>query len=236
MRVLICDDDQNITEQLEKYIVEFFRHGKLDVPVIQSYNSGESLLSDSESKDIVFLDVEMPGLDGIFVGRELKKQDSNTIIFIITSYVEYLDDAMRFHVFRYLSKPLDKQRLFRNLRDAVSIYMASTVKVAIETKEGVHTVLASKIIAVQAQGRKVTVHTVGEDYQSVQNMRYWTETLCENCFYQTHRSFIVNMEYVDDFDHTVISLCQNRLRAYLTRRKYREFKAVYLLYLESTRK
>lgn len=166
----------------------------------------------------------------------LKKENPESIIFIITSYAEYLDEAMRFHVFRYLSKPLDKQRLFRNLKDAISIYMASTVKIAIETKEGIHAVWASKVILVEAQGRKVMIHTVGQDYQSVQNIRYWAETLCEKCFYQTHRSFIVNMEYVDDFDRTVISLCQNRLQAYLTRRKYNDFKAAYLLYLESMRK
>lgn len=236
MRIVLCDDDKAFVQQLDKALQEYFQEIHTKCPEIACFYSGEELLADTGAKDIVFLDIEMNGIDGICAGSVLKKENPESIIFIITSYAEYLDEAMRFHVFRYLSKPLDKQRLFRNLRDAVSIYMAFTVKVAIETKEGVHTVLASKIIAVQAQGRKVTVHTVGEDYQSVQNMRYWTETLCENCFYQTHRSFIVNMEYVDDFDHTVISLCQNRLRAYLTRRKYREFKAVYLLYLESTRK
>lgn len=91
-------------------IAEFFRRMKIKVPEIQSYNSGEALLSDTGSKDIVFLDIELPGLDGIFVGRELKEKNHNVIVFVITSYAEYLDDAMRFHVFRYLSKPLDKQR------------------------------------------------------------------------------------------------------------------------------
>lgn len=64
----------------------------------------------------------MPGLDGIYVGNELKKKDKDIIIFIITSYSEYLDEAMRFHVFRYLSKPIDRQRLFRNLKDALDLY------------------------------------------------------------------------------------------------------------------
>ncbi len=64
----------------------------------------------------------MPGLDGIYVGNELKKKDKDIIIFIITSYSEYLDEAMRFHVFRYLSNPIDRQRLFRNLKDALDLY------------------------------------------------------------------------------------------------------------------
>lgn len=64
----------------------------------------------------------MPGLDGIYVGNELKKKDKDIIIFIITSYSEYLDEAMLFHVFRYLSKPIDRQRLFRNLKNALDLY------------------------------------------------------------------------------------------------------------------
>lgn len=74
------------------------------------------------------LDVEMPGFDGIYVGNELKKQNESVIIFIVTSYLEYLDAAMRFHVFRYLSKPIDKQRLFQNLDDALELYYSINQK------------------------------------------------------------------------------------------------------------
>jgi len=77
----------------------------------------------------------------------------------VTSYSEYLDDAMRFRVFRYLSKPLDKQRFFRNMKDAVDLYNTMTVKIPIETKQGVHTLPASSVITVEAHGRKVTIHT-----------------------------------------------------------------------------
>ncbi|MCQ5300311.1 response regulator, partial [Blautia wexlerae] len=70
------------------------------------------------SKDIVFLDIEMRGMYGIYVGNELKSEIRNVIIFVVTSYSEYLDEAMRFHVFRYLSKPLNNQRFLRNLKDA----------------------------------------------------------------------------------------------------------------------
>lgn len=81
----------------------------------------------------------------------------------MTSYSEYLDEAMRFHVFRYLSKPLDKQRFFRNMKDAVDLYNTMTIKIPIETKQGVHTLPASSVIAVEAQGRKVVIHTTQRD-------------------------------------------------------------------------
>ena len=74
----------------------------------------------------------MPGMNGIYVGNELKRVNENVIIFIVTSYSEYLDEAMRFRVFRYLSKPLEKQRFFRNFRDAIDLYHTMTVRIPIE--------------------------------------------------------------------------------------------------------
>ncbi len=237
MRVLICDDDPNMIEQLGKYIIEFFQHLKLDVPIVQSYDSGESLLSDSEPKDIIFLDVKMPGLDGIFVGRELKKRNPNTIIFIVTSYVEYLDDAMRFHVFRYLTKPLDKQRLFQNMKDAIQLYNSTNIKIPIETKDDVYTVSVSDIILVEAKGTSILIHTLNRDFTPVHNLNYWVQTLNFPCFFRSHRSFIVNMKYISHFDHLLIYLCYNQheYTAYLTKRRYSQFKKAYFLYLESMR-
>jgi two-component system LytT family response regulator len=235
MRIIICDDDTLIIEQLKKYIESYFESCHLKCPTLVSFTSGESLLADKGEKDMVFLDIEMTGLNGIYVGNELKKSNKNVIIFVVTSYSEYLDEAMRFHVFRYLSKPVDVQRFNRNLKDAITYYNSITTKIPIETKQGVYSFPASQIIAIEAQGRKVIVHTSKQDFDSIHNMDYWLAQLPKNSFFQTHRSFIVNFEHVVDFDHTTIHLSDCQLKAYLTRRKYSSFKNAYLLYLESTR-
>lgn len=235
MRILICDDDHLIHELLQKYLKLFFQNIYVKCPEIICFSDGESLLADKGKKDIVFLDIEMPGMNGIYVGNELKKANSNIIVFIITSYSEYLDEAMRFHVFRYLSKPLDMQRLFRNMKDAIELYNTISVKIPVETKTGVHTLPASSVITIEAHGRKVIVHTTKCDLDSIHTIQYWAELLPGNCFFQTHRSFIVNFEHVTDFDHSLVHMAGGQFHAYLTRRKYNLFKEAYLLYLESTR-
>ena len=235
MRILICDDDDLTIKQIRKYCQFFFDKIEAKCPELVCFSDGETLLSDEGEKDILFLDVEMPGMNGIYVGNELKMRNENIIIFIVTSHSEYLDEAMRFHVFRYLSKPLDKQRFFRNMKDAVDLYNSTTVKIPIETKQGVHTLPASSIVAIEAQGRKITVHTVKGDFESVHTIKYWENLLPKNHFFQTHRSFIINFEHVTDFDHTLVHMSDNQFHAYLTKRKYSAFKEAYLLYLESTR-
>ena len=91
-----------------------------------AYTSGDDLLLKERYADIAFLDVEMPGRSGIHVGARLKEYNPKIKVFIVTSFPDYLDEAMRFQVFRYLSKPIDKSRLFRNLKDAVYLHNMET--------------------------------------------------------------------------------------------------------------
>ena len=71
MRIIICDDDSLVSNQLKEYIKNYFEQHKLKCPEIVIYENGEALLSDEHDKDIVFLDIEMPGLSGIIVGMNI---------------------------------------------------------------------------------------------------------------------------------------------------------------------
>ena len=234
LRVAICEDVLSELQKQTQIIQSIMARLSKNVKFF-CFRSGEELLMETDTTgnmDIVFLDVEMPGLSGISVGTSLKKSNPDVIIFIVTSYSEYLDDAMRFHVFRYLSKPIDKQRLFRNLKDALSLYHSLHIRIPVETRQGIYSIPAADIVCVEADQRKVIIHTTTDHFLSVHTIQYWIQTLTMNCFIQTHRSYIVNMAHITHFDHQLIYFDIN-LTAYLTRRKYRVFKEAYLLYLES---
>lgn len=235
MRIVCCDDDVKIGEQLKEYLQLYFKKISTPFPNYSFFTSGEELLKDNEIIDIAFLDVEMKGLSGIHTGAELKRKNPNIIIFIVTSYPDYLDEAMRFHVFRYLSKPIDKNRLFRNMKDALFRYSSVSKKIQIETKELTDIVYMNNIIFIEARERKIFVYTQKKIYESIHKMQFWLEKLPQSCFFQTHRSYIVNLSYVSSYDNTFINLCDNKYTAYLTRRKYTLFKKAYIMYLESMR-
>ena len=67
MRILICDDDDLIIEQIKKYLKNYFEYNHLKCPETVCYSDGESLLADKGDKDILFLDIEMPGMNGIYI-------------------------------------------------------------------------------------------------------------------------------------------------------------------------
>jgi len=235
MRVLFCDDNQEILVQLQKYVAEFFKGLGKQLPYMAAYRSGDELLLRETHADIAFLDVEMPGRSGIHVGARLKEINPKVKIFIVTSFPDYLDEAMRFQVFRYLSKPIDKNRLFRNLKDAVYLYNIETHAVPVKTRDGVVTLQANQIICVETDSRKTYIYTRSDIIQSVDNMECWQEKLTLPCFYMPYRSFIINMQYVISFNRDTIKLqCGNFVKeAYLAKRKYNEFKERYLMFMES---
>lgn len=235
MRILFCDDDPGILQLLSQYIEEFFTDLGGPQPETAAYTSGEVLLENEDKADIAFLDVEMPGINGIQIGAKLKEQNARIKIFIVTSFPDYLDEAMRFQVFRYLSKPIDKKRLFKNLNDALYQYHIESKTYAISTVSGVHVCPAEEILCVEGRRRNVILHTTGGDLVSTEPFVYWQNTLTLPCFYLTHRSFLVNMRYVAliEKDRVLLKQNQQEFTAYLTRRKYTDFKQNCLLYWES---
>lgn len=235
MRLAICDADEFSVAKTKEYIFDFFERRHLKCPEISVFTDGESLLENFCEIDILFLAIELPGINGIHVGNALKQKNSSIIIFVITSYFEYLDDAMRFGVFRYLPKPPDKERFLQNLGDALKLYNTSYGKIAIETPDSVFAAYLKDIIYVETMGRKTIIHTAEKDYESVYNIQYWTRQLPAKHFYRTHRSYLINLEHVTNFNHESVNLFHDQFQAYLTRRKYTRFKETYFLYLESTR-
>lgn len=235
MKIAICDDEILIQEQIKTLITEYSDKHKLTIPEIFCFSSGEELLADEEVFDICFLDVEMSGISGIHTGKLLSRKNKKLLNFIITSHEDYLDEAMHFHAFRFLTKPIDKQRFFRNYKDALQAHLSMVDRTVIETKEGVYTIDSSDIVMIEASFRKVAVTTLHQTYYSTQRFDYWLDKLNKNCFFQTHRSYIVNLEHVDNFNHNTVTLCQGKYTAYLTVRKYTAFKRNYLMYLECMR-
>lgn len=192
--------------QLKHYVLEFFDLLGGTVPETAIYTSGDDLLQNEIHADIAFLDIEMPGISGIHVGAKLKEVNPQIKIFIVTSFPDYLDEAMRFHVFRYLSKPIDKNRLFRNLKDAVYQYNMETKEYPVTTSDGIIVCRSEEIVCVETAQRKVLVYTADKIIKSTQNMDYWRTKLTLPCFYFPHRSYIINMRYVIGVTRDTITL------------------------------
>lgn len=235
MNIFICDDNPIIQNQLHDLLNKYFKKHSYPSPEYFIFDSGDALVRSDVIPDIVFLDMEMPGINGIAVGNTLHNRYKKVIIIVVTAYSEYLDDAMRFNVFRYLSKPINRHRLDRNLDDALNQIESRASNFVIDDNSALYSISTDDIVMIETHSnkRKTIIHTISRDYESVNNMQHWCKQLHDNnCFYQCNRSYIINMRYVTSFENDMIQLCKGQFSAYITKRKSYEFRKLYLMYVE----
>ena len=232
MRILICDDDACARENIRILIDAYFRRKPPFFPCeIDEFADGNELLSDCGNKDIVFLDIEMPGVNGLAVGKELRRRDRNVIILIVTTFSQYLDESMRFQILGYMTKPIDKRKFERNLENALACYLCRSAPVLVENGKSITRIESRSVIMVEAREKKTVLYTKEEIIATDKSLQYWAGVLPEGMFVQTHRSFLVNLEYVAKFDHETVYLKEAGLSAFLTKRKYGNFKKEFQIYL-----
>ena len=109
--IAVCDDDKSIVNEVETLIRRYLDEDIFEYD-IYTFTSGKDLLKSNIQFDIIYIDIEMPELNGLDVSRQILSQYPNTTILIITSYPHHLDDAMEIKVYRYISKPFGEYLLY----------------------------------------------------------------------------------------------------------------------------
>lgn len=116
MKIAICDDEKEIRESLRKILEEY----KEPFEQIDLYTSGEELLEYDRNYDLLFLDIDMKGINGIETARKIRLKDKKIKIVYVTAYKEYASQAFSVHAFGYLLKPIKKEKIYRQIQDALS--------------------------------------------------------------------------------------------------------------------
>lgn len=232
MNILICDDDKLYVSMIRKYVDEFFTEHKITDYRIYEYLSGDEAVKNGERIDIAFLDVEMEGINGIRAGTMLRENNKDIIIFIITSYMGYLDDAMDEGVFRYINKPLDKSTIFRGMRKAVELcYKNQSRKVMIKSADTSVIVEQNSIIYIESLLRKRHIYTESGEYTSFESLAYWENVLDSEIFCRVNKSTVVNIRKVSEFSNTYVRLEGVEGTIDIARDRRNEFKQKLLIYL-----
>lgn len=234
MIIAICDDNTVFVDQMKKQLLKAFSELDVEIPQIITCYTGEDLINIEVKIDLAFIDVEMEGISGISAGKCLYERNKDILIFIVTSYEDYIDEALRFHAFRFFRKPVNYKRLLINLNDALEIYKEKNKTIIVEQKRGNTAINTSSIIMIEADGRQSIIYTTNQIISSISSISTIYEQIKDcPCFIQTHRSFIVNLYHVSSFDGNEIRMNEGKYRAKLTRRKYVDFKRSFKAFLNN---
>lgn len=230
MKILICDDSRNSINEIRTLLDAYENTHTVKFEIFTYTNAGD-VIARKEHFDIAFVDIEMPEINGLTLTKHLKSVNLNTLIFIVTSFGGYLDDAMDLNVFRYISKPIDGARFKKGLDTALELFRQNSETIIIESQNGTHTVRSGDILCIAIDKRKTKVVTTRGEYISNENLSFWkgkTDTL--GCFTQPHYSFLVNMKHITDFTKTEITL-SGGMSVPISRGHYTEFRKAFYEYM-----
>lgn len=195
MNIAICDDDWSAVCTIKK-LVDMYMSERVIETNIYTFKSGKELLDAQIRYDIVFLDIEMPGINGLEVHKKLKDRYMDTIDVFITSHDSYIDDALRLLPYGFIQKPVEKERFFKVLTGLIQEYNNQDEEIAVRTNDGIIKIKKSHIVYAAIERRKVLLQTLETCIEANEPFSYWKEKLRDKLFFQVHQSYIVNMRYV----------------------------------------
>ena len=206
LRIAICDDLQDQLEIIAAYIKDYIETNALDAE-IRKFTHPDTLLTSCETErfHIYLLDIVMPMVNGIEVGKRIRRIDREAQIIYASTEPSYALEAYSASPINYLVKPIDKVQLFSTLSLAISKVITDEQSIiAITTKDGLHVVKFSSIIFCEyvkhtirytlLEGEVLTTRTMQESFTE-----HVEPLLSDPRFLQPHASFILNMGWVERF-------------------------------------
>ncbi len=210
MNIAICDDDNVFRKTLDKHLKNYFDEKSIPLNFFH-FSCGEELLASNILFDLVFLDVEMKKTNGIDTGKELKKRNPHNIIFVITSYEGYLDDAFKINAFRFLQKPLNVVRLYKALDDATELINNDIIVFYDMNSTSNVRIYANDIIFIEIEKKKVKIVTVNDTFYSNEKISIWKNRLNSISFAYPHSSYIANLDHSIKHTRTLLVLAKKDL-------------------------
>lgn len=206
LRAGICDDDlmycYDIASRLDQYMIS--NDVNISYQIYEHANDILRIYDTSAKFDVLFLDIEMPEIDGLLLTEKIKRIDPHVFIVFVSNYPEYMQDSFRVHPFYYLVKPLAAEIFTEIMNDIVTTIESEHKLITLlhtDEKEEAINIKDIRYIDV-ADGKKgiLCFHFFNHAALTKGKLTDWSNKLSNFDFYRCHRGFLVNMSHIHYFE------------------------------------
>ncbi|WP_395547464.1 MULTISPECIES: LytR/AlgR family response regulator transcription factor [unclassified Lacrimispora] len=235
LQIAVCDDNieelSNMVQLIDLYRTS--RNLNCEHAVFPNGFELISALEKGKRFDIYCLDIMMPGFTGIEVAKEIRAFDKTAPILFFTSSPEFALESYSVKAINYVLKPISKEKLFFTFDELLEQIKAKEEEdaVIVKSNDGIQKILISNLAFAEVIGRNVLYHLrSGKVIECTEPF----SAVCDNllnygCFIKPHRSYLVNMQYVDTIENHQIIL-QTLSAVPIAQSKAKEIKQQYLNY------
>lgn len=228
LHIAICDDEVLMQEMVEEMCKQYLDTYDIEYE-ISRYQSGIDLLKNIDNVNLVFLDIDMPIIDGYTVASTIRKLNYSTNIVFLTSYAESMQNAFKVKALRYLLKPVKKEEVFEAIH-AARTEMNNTKKIIVTYNNIENIVYEKDILYIESLGDITSVFIQNEYFISTNTLIKWLSILDSEYFFKVHKSYIVGLAHVNRIEKKV-AIMSNNNKVPISVRRYNEFKDVFYNYV-----
>lgn len=211
MKILMCDDQEEFLVKLRDLLTEILAFMNLKAYLVSFVDADQIVdyIKEYMDADIVFMDILMGERNGYEVAKKISNIAPKTKIIFLSSTSAYAIKGYDIKAPRYLMKPVKKERLTSVLKDVISELQYNNENYIMERNDlGIHKIFLDEIVYIETCKRNTLIHTTSGNYVSYKNMKEHENRLNKN-FIRCHSSYIVNMEYVKDYQAYELYLLNN---------------------------
>ena len=208
MRIAICDDDKSICSQLENMIETYLLTNSIrgHIDVFYSAQSLQSFMKQEKSYDILFLDIEMEGMNGVELGYFLRDEMDNnqTEIIYISWESSYAMDLFKIRPADFIIKPLEKKRIESVLTQTLKHLSRKEAYFTYTYKGDLGRIKLNEILYFSSVGRKVYIQTLGGSVEFYGKLDEIIERLDQKYFWRIHKSCVINYYQSKKFEYAQV--------------------------------
>lgn len=211
MRIALCDDEEVFIDEV-RVILDSLLEDPSKCDVVSCF-SGEELLEyhQRESFDIIFLDIEMPGMNGMDTARKIRETDSGVIIVFLTSYQEFATIGYEVDAYRYLVKDQPAYVYEKQFKAILEEFSQKHKKFEIMDRNTKAIFYLKDIFFFDITNKTVFVHTNGASYKYFGSLSDVEEQLKnDSLFVRCHKSYIVNVTQIEAINNSGILMKNNQ--------------------------
>lgn len=233
IKIALCDDVTEHVASTQQLLTEWSEQKDFSVTV-DCYDNGDSLIASLARNhyDIILLDIIMPMLSGIDTAAEIRKTNSSVKIIFLSSSGDFGIQSYTVKASNYLLKPIEPELLFRAL-DELSQELSNEPETLIcKSNRVIQKIPLRSIEYIESQDKYVSISISGKEPVKVLEPLYQLENrlLLSEGFYKCHRSYIVNMRYVNSFNSNEIKMFSGA-SVPISRKHAKTFQDTYFSYV-----
>ena len=230
LRIAMLDDNAEDIKLLQGYLARYQNEKHIRMQVISYTGSLDFIEEYGAGYDVVFLDVEMPGMDGMEVAREIRQRDEAVGIIFITNMAQYAIRGYEVNAIDFMVKPVGYFNFADKFSKAIHFAEKRTErKILLSGEDGIVRLSVSDIRYIEKEKNYLIYHTGKGDFRTRGTMQETKEKLGKSSFSECTAGCLVNLQYVERMGRDTIIL--NRTELPVSRRLKKEFTRDFIDYV-----